>query len=358
MASSSTETARTGRASDERIAWVDTAKGICIILVVMMHTTLGFGEETGREGWLHSVVAYAQPFRMPDFFLLSGLFLARVIDRDWRSYADKRVVHFAYFYVLWLVIQSLFKFNSVADGTITGFIGHLAYSMIEPFGTLWFLYMLAVFAIVTKLLRGVSPWVLLACGALLEIAPIETGSFLVNEFAGRYVYFLAGYLMAPQIFALAEFAVRKAGLALIVLGAWAVLNGVLAFTPSGFEHFPTLASLPVVSLVLGAMGAMAIVATAALLAHINWSSPLAYAGEHSIAIYLAFFLPMAIGRMVAIKFGLAEDVGTAAAIVTALAVITPLIGERIVRNTPLNFVFRRPDAFKIVRPRRQKLAAA
>ena len=29
----------------ERVAWVDTAKGICIILVVMMHSTLGVGEE-------------------------------------------------------------------------------------------------------------------------------------------------------------------------------------------------------------------------------------------------------------------------------------------------------------------------
>ena len=36
------------RASDEaggRVAWADTAKGICIILVVMMHATLGVGAE-------------------------------------------------------------------------------------------------------------------------------------------------------------------------------------------------------------------------------------------------------------------------------------------------------------------------
>jgi len=27
-------------------------------------------------------MAFAKPFRMPDFFLISGLFLARVIDRS------------------------------------------------------------------------------------------------------------------------------------------------------------------------------------------------------------------------------------------------------------------------------------
>ena len=35
-----------------RIAWVDYAKGYCIIIVVMMHSTLGAGKATGGEGCL------------------------------------------------------------------------------------------------------------------------------------------------------------------------------------------------------------------------------------------------------------------------------------------------------------------
>ena len=62
------------------IAWFDYAKGICIMLVVMMHSTLGVGEAFAArglapEGFMHWVVAYAKPFRMPDFFMLAGLFL-------------------------------------------------------------------------------------------------------------------------------------------------------------------------------------------------------------------------------------------------------------------------------------------
>src|SRR5918998_4504461 len=113
-------------AEAERIEWVDYAKGICIVMVVMMHSTLGVEAAAGREGWLHVLVAFAKPFRMPDFFLISGLFLARVIDRDWRIYADRRVVHFAYFYLLWLVIQSALKFNQVSGGSPAGFLEHLA----------------------------------------------------------------------------------------------------------------------------------------------------------------------------------------------------------------------------------------
>src|SRR5436190_24319895 len=96
-------------ARGQRIDWVDYAKGFCIIFVVMMHSTLGVGNAVGQEGWLHTVVAFAKPFRMPDFFLISGLFLGQVIDRGWRTYLDRKVVHFVYFYLLWTAIQFAFK---------------------------------------------------------------------------------------------------------------------------------------------------------------------------------------------------------------------------------------------------------
>lgn len=41
--------------------------------------------------------------------MISGLFLANVIDRPWRQYADRKVVHFAYFYLLWITIQFAIK---------------------------------------------------------------------------------------------------------------------------------------------------------------------------------------------------------------------------------------------------------
>ena len=88
-----------------RVDWVDYAKGLCIVLVVMMHVTLRYGAEAGREGWMHHVVLFAQPFRMPDFFLISGLFLSHSLNKPWREYLDRKVLHFVYFYVLWLVIK-------------------------------------------------------------------------------------------------------------------------------------------------------------------------------------------------------------------------------------------------------------
>lgn len=53
---------------EKRVDWVDVAKGFCIILVVMMHSTLGVEKAAGETGWMGLVVSFAQPFRMPDFF--------------------------------------------------------------------------------------------------------------------------------------------------------------------------------------------------------------------------------------------------------------------------------------------------
>lgn len=345
-------------AGEDRVPWVDTAKGVCIVLVVMMHSTLGVGEAMGGEGFMHWIVAFARPFRMPDFFLVSGLFLSRVIDRDWRAYADKRVVHFLYFYGLWLLIQSGVKFGQVSGGSVSGFAGHLAVSLVEPYATLWFIYLLAVFSVLTKLLRGAPPMLLLSAAAALEIAPVHTEWFLFNEFCDRWAYFLGGYILAPRIFGLAAWATAHRAVALAILGLWAAVNGVFAMTPSGFASFPTLATLPFVSLTLGAAGAMAIVTMAALLTETGVARPFRYAGRHSIAVYLAFFLPMAATRTALLKTGVIQDVGLVSLIVTTVAVLVPLLLERLVRNTPAAFLFRRPAAFHIAPPRTMRLQPA
>ena len=341
----------TAPADAVRLAWVDVAKGLCIVLVVMMHSTLGTGEAMGGEGFLHTVVAFAKPFRIPDFFLLSGFFLGRVIDRDWRLFADRRIVHFAYFYGLWVVLQSLTKYGQIVDGAgPEAFLAHLAHALIEPYSTLWFIYLLAVFSVVTKLLRPVGGPLLLGVAAFLQTVPLETSSYLVEELCARYVWFVAGYLFAERIFAFADTVRRHVGWTLLGLAAWAAVNGVLAFAPSGHPTHPTLASLPIVSLLVGGAGAMAIVATAALLTQAGGPVTAIFraCGTRSIAIYLAFFLPMALTRSLIVKSNAIVDIGLASLIVTLVAVTVPLAVERLVRHTPLAFLFRRPRAFHIV----------
>lgn len=334
-----------------RVDWVDYAKGFCIVMVVMMHSTLGVEAAAGHESWMHYFVAFAKPFRMPDFFLISGLFLARVIDRNWRDYLDKKVVHFFYFYVLWVTIQFVFKAPAfLATGGVTGVAQQYALAFIEPFGTLWFIYMLPVFFVVTKLTRRVPPLAIFAVAAALEIAPIHTGWIMIDEFAARFVYFFLGYWLANYIFAFAAGVQKDPWLALAGLGAWAVGNDLLVI--KGYSE------LPFVSLGLGFVGAGAVVTVAALLAKVNWLSLLRYAGENSIVVYLAFFLPMAATRAVLLKTGIVPDLGTVALLVTAMGVVTPLLFHAAIRGTRFNFLFSRPAAFHLGAPRKAPLQPA
>lgn len=337
-----------------RVDWVDYAKGICILLVVMMHSTLGVEKAAGATGWLGYVVEFSRPFRMPDFFLISGLFLGLVIDRPWLRYIDRKVVHFLYFYVLWLTIQFMFKAPAWMSEGLTPFMLAQKYlmSFVEPFGTLWFIYMLPVFFIVTRLAKA-FPLALLAFAAALEIMPVHTGWLMIDEFAARYVYFLAGYLFATRIFDLADWVRANTGLALAYLAIWVMVNGLVVFAPvtvlteapilTGWE-ITSYSMLPFVSLALGAMGALAIICIAVLISSLRLASFVEYLGRNSIVVYLAFFLPMAVSRIVLLKFAPFLDIGTVSLLVMASAAIGPVIAYQVIVKTGLGrFLFHRPN---------------
>jgi uncharacterized membrane protein YcfT len=323
-----------------RIDWVDYAKGICIVMVVMMHSVLGVEAAVGQTGFMHLLVAFAKPFRIPDFFLISGLFLSVVIDRDWRTYLDRKVVHFAYFYVLWVTIQFGFKAPSFATEIGWGHVGLLYLeSFIEPFGTLWFIYLLPVFFVVTKATRRMPPLAIWGVAALLEMAHVATGWTVIDEFCARFVYFYSGYLFADAVFALSDRARARPALALTGLALWALIDGGLIV--SGFSEWP------LVSLGLGLAGASAIVTLGTLLARARWLSFLRFCGEHSIVIYLAFFLPMAATRTLLLREGWIHDIGTMSVIITVAGVAGAMALWRIALLAGANFLFERPAAFWI-----------
>ncbi|MGE3831185.1 MAG: acyltransferase family protein [Parvibaculaceae bacterium] len=340
-------------ASKARVDWVDCAKGVCIILVVMMHSTLGVEKAAEQLSWLNPFIEWARPFRMPDFFLISGLFLAARINRPWRSYLDSKVMHFAYFYILWMTIQFASKSYGMitADGATATLEAYLL-AFIQPFGTLWFIYLLAVFFVVTKLLGGARPQLVFLFAAALEIAPIDTGWLAIDEFAARFVYFYTGYWLARYVF---DYAKELGTLHPLTIAsglfAWGFINAFMV--TNGYS------TLPGFSLVLGFIGAGAVIAFAVFLSKFPISNPIRYCGENSIVIYLSFFLFMAATRTILLKTGIIADLGLVSLIVTATGVIGPLVLFWVTRNSPLYFLFRRPQWARLTweAPVRRTLAA-
>jgi uncharacterized membrane protein YcfT len=325
-----------------RIDWVDYAKGFCIILVVMMYAVLGAEQTAGQHNWLHCVVVFTKPLRMPAFFLIAGLFLAQVIDRDWRTYLDRKLVHFFYFYLLWTTIQFAVKAPFlVHDNGPMGTVWLYARAFVEPIGALWFIYVLPICFVVAKLAHSwrIPPLVIWLAAAAIEIVPIATGSTVIDEFTGRFVFFYTGYLFAPRIFAFAKHAQASPEIALAGLATWGLINGLFAFNG--------LAGTPFMSLVLGLTGAAAVVAAAALLAKIDLIRSLRYCGQNAITIYLAFFLPVTATQALLLKAGWVSNIGTISAIVTFAGVAGALTMAWIMRRTFLRFLFERPQLLRL-----------
>ena len=330
-----------------RIDWVDYAKGWCIVLVVTMHSALGVGLAIGDTGWLHQVVAFAKPFRMPDFFLIAGLFLGRAIDLPWRAYLDRKVVHFLYFYGLWLLIVLAAKASELGILAPLPFAGAYFRAFVEPFSSMWFIHLLPFLFIVARLVRD-WPVACIIAGALAlhiaaasypeggsyAMASVMTGWTTLDSFSLFLAYFLIGHYARTWIFAFARSVAAKPVGALAGLIAWAI--------GEAFGVRSVLPEIPGFTLVFGLAGAFAVVTLSALMAKWRVAPWLAYCGSRSLFIYLAFVLPMAAMRLFLLKTGLIASIGWISVIVAATAIAAPLALEASVRGTWLAFLFKRP----------------
>ena len=335
--------------TNERLNWVDSAKGISIILVVMMYSVFNVGQDAEGVGLFHYVIGFATPFRMPEFFLISGLFLDQVLARNWKSYADRRVVHYLYFYALWAVIHIVLKIGIMSADPVTA-ANDLLWAIVEPYGVLWFIYLLAAFSLVAKLVYDLRAprWGVLALGAVLQILPITTGSYLVDQFAEYFVYFYAGYMFAPWIFRIVDKALNDIPFAILGLAFYAVVNVWLVFSP-GYAVLPEhiqmgLAALPGVHLILALVGSHALCVTAALLSRLPFMGWLSWLGERSIVVYLVFVLPMSFARIGLGKLGLIDDVTLSSLLVMLIAIGASIALYLLVQWTGRGkFLFERPS---------------
>lgn len=328
--------------------WIDRARGICIILVVMMHTALGVEKVLGQTGMLHAVVAWTKPFRMPDFFLLSGYLAGGIGALTWRAFVDRRILHYMYFYVVWLAI--LVSIKLLVDGlfSVESMARAFALGLIEPFASLWFIYVLPVFLILARCAKGRNAGILYAFAVTLHIwaafypeggvyamSSQATGWIAPDSIALFMVFFLSGYYGRSWIDQIAPAVRRAPAPSIVFLLIWAILHS--------YAFHEGLAAIPGLTLVFGLSGAVAIVVLAVLVERAPSLEWLAYCGRHSLSIYLAFVIPMAAVRGLMVgKFGV-NQADVVMITVLVCAIVFPLALERISRRTPVRFLFNRPD---------------
>jgi uncharacterized membrane protein YcfT len=165
----------------------------------------------------------------------------------------------------------------------------------------------------------------------------------------RYLYFFVGYACAPVVFQFAAKAGERALVTIPLLMVWGVFN----WTAVQYN----LHESPLTSIVLAFVGAGAVVATGSLLSRTRIGEPVRYAGANSIVVYLSFVIPMKVAHKFFYMTGWVTDAGTVAAISTVFAVVTPLVFHHFIKNTPLNFLYTRPQMFRLKPPKPREAQA-
>lgn len=324
--------------SKSRLDWVDTDKGLSIILVIARHATSGIALSLGKMPLVFGLIStLATPYRMPLFFVVAGLFAASYMQKPLREFLDKKLLHFAYFYFLWSAIQIGMKM-SMPGGLHEVGVKDLLLAPIEPFGVLWFIYALPLFFVMMRLMRDVPKPLVVAVALIFYFARIDTGWTVPDEAALRFIFFVAGVYGAPRVFQIADWARENA--------LNAVLVGMVALTAIGVVTLTPLIdnrAIELLSGVAGCIGCVMLVSVAASKGLTGW---LSYIGSRSLYVFVGFFLPMAATRVVMLKLGVTN--GDLIALVSiVLGVALPLLAAHYTKGTPLAFLFTRPQFFRL-----------
>lgn len=195
-------------AKSSRISWVDHARGIAIMLVVYRHVVIGLKRSgVAITANMYNIQEIFYNFRMPIFFLLSGIFVASSLRRRSRtSILKDRAATILYPYLVWAVILvALEYFFSAFTNSKRSWLD-LAYIIIQPraIDHLWYLFALfntsVLYLLLSKLVK--NPWLHGLLAAALHTATFLSflqGNSLVSDPFFFYPYFYIGTLMSPRL---------------------------------------------------------------------------------------------------------------------------------------------------------------
>lgn len=306
-----------------RIDWIDIAKGLGIILVVLGHTERGLGSSgIAPESWKYGLDFYLYTFHMPLFMFLSGLNVPHSLRAGRREFLMRKLPTIVWPYLLWsLIIGAVGTLLSSLTNN-PGDWGDFAKIAWRPISPFWFLYALFVYCVVLAItgLRAVVlvPLSFLAFGVGLMFA----NDTLIQQLLHFLIFFVAGALLAPRLLG----ANREPAwwLVVAVTIAWFAVTAAVG-APSDHRYFSAW-GLPSALLGISFMILLAI-KTKGLP-----SSVLAELGRASMPIYVMHILATAGTRIVLSRLHLTDSPLVYVVACTTAGVLGPYVGYLILRR--------------------------
>lgn len=225
----------------QRLEWVDVAKGVAIILVVLGHALRGLaGSDIVPTAVYQFLDSRIYAFHMPVFFALSGYFAVPVLARlTPAAYVRQRVIRLIYPMVLWTY---LFLAAKVAAGPYANSAVSMKDLVVSPFPGLmhmWFLWALFIistaFLLARPFLKGASLsapvlGLMFAGSVCLTFVPLPEA---VIHWAGEAIYFAPFFcigIVLQQSGLLTDRSARDgiivSALFLVVIACWPLIEGL------------------------------------------------------------------------------------------------------------------------------------
>ncbi len=334
----------------QRLPWIDAARGLCVIAVVLLHVgifhsfelSLAPREHPAFHDWVLLNEAVLAKLRMPLLLLLSG-WLARTKIQQGIGYARTRLTLLSnlHIFVVWSCVYFacgiLVPFGQPDARTAPT----LLRSLVNPaFGPLWFVYVLVVAMFLLAITRRLPAW-----SVLLGFFVLGWGVLLATgDVAGlpRAVFFAVGARYGPQL--------------LTATRSWKTIAiaaaGYILFFPIA-ERLPERSAYPF-GVAAGLCAAIVFLALMQAFGKMALARPAAWVGRRTLGVYVLHW-PLVMGlaflgrtqRALFQPWLQTPASAIAYDITISLAIVALCVGlESLLRRVGLGILFDPPRAAK------------
>ena len=271
-----------------RIGWLDSLRGVAILLVVVLHAGESLRIAGAAIAGVDGFNLFLEPFRMPVLMFLSGILLPRSVAKTGREYFAGKVSMVAWPYLLWSLIILVASGDLRPGGVLQ--ILYLAPTY------LWYLWFILVFYALAYPLRRIPPLIAAGAGLVASLVLPDDSRPGMMAFLAAFFFLGAWCARHPRSVeqALARRWVPAAGaVSAVAVGVFNVLNHDVLYRAE--YAWGVLGGLAVVCWVFPRLGSNRV------------TSALEFVGRYSIVFYVAHLGPIMITLALADAAGLAGE---------------------------------------------------
>jgi fucose 4-O-acetylase-like acetyltransferase len=322
-----------------RWPWVDYLKGLAIILVVYRHVLIGI-ERSGVviPNYLVNANMIFYSFRMPLFFILSGLFInSSLVKRSLKQIIGIKFENLLYPYLIWSFIQItlqivLSRFTN-SERTVLDY----TYILYQPRQLDQFWYLAALFncTVVFLLFKTKvkpAPWLHLSIGLLFYFASHYLQQIsMLSDWMEHYLFFVMGDVLAAFFF--------KDTTQRFLKKRWLLPALIPLFIVAQVYYLSTTVN-HLMFLVIALIGCVTMFALAFRMQQWNALPLLKVFGYHSLYIYVMHVLVAAFVRTILTKFLGVHNVFLLLGLGIVFSVVIPVIVYNLlIHEKPFWFLF-------------------